>query len=478
MMMEKRDINIVRTIVLLALSIICVFSCSNKEGYELIFLYPFTLVIVLTFTHIDRLAKKYIGIKILYVTILIKYALLPFCLCFANNLTGVGIEPESHALQIASILQSLELIVVSIVVWYFGKTKLDSRHMMQTFSLREEKTNIRQSYFIEIVLIIIALFFILIHPDLLRNFSFLQYDESTFTVSYFRGMDIRIIQIALMVFFCTIVSVCRKKYIQSGSSVYYIISLIIGVFSMLVIKGENRASLLINIIAVYIVLVAAFPQKRKNISITIFAFGVVALVLLSLYRMLAVTAWRPQGGTLDFSFDGAVRLIQAYLSGPRNVAQGIGATHAYSTSFNTFISDIFVWSGYIGNSIASIFDIEYLSTSLLFNRFIYGNSALSSGDQIVPLCVQSLWYLGYLGSLLFSALVARLVVKFDELICKSDTLPMIYINTIMAVVTGLMLGYNVTIISMYFMDRYLIFLVFIAIARWWNKHIRVYQSCN
>lgn len=438
---------------------ICVFHPCVVAGYEYLFLLP----IVFTFlqfadTKFKVLVKKYIGIKILYITMILRYLILPVCLSLSMKISGVGYNPNPTSVQKATILMIIELIVIYFIVIYFGNKKLLKKKLNQVFLINSINQKPRYlSYFV----IMIAIFFIIIHPTLINNFSFASYDGKSEVISFFIGLDVRIIKIALMLIFCIIVEKCRLKYNKTKKILFYIIPLMVGVIQMLVIKGENRATLLIGIISVCVVLIAAFPEMRKKTFLIILVFGGISLIGLSIYRMTAITEWRPSGGEIDLSPSGIGRMLQAYMSGPRSIAQGIEAIEYIPVGIDTLISDILIWTGYLGNFISKTFNINYIGTSFLFNQYVYRNSLIGQGDQIIPLCIQSYWYFGAIGSTFFSALLAYTVVSFDKKICFSKSLDMVYINTIMAVVSGLMLGYNISIFFLYLFDTYLIYYIVI-----------------
>lgn len=440
----------------LIVCLISIFGCMRFEGYELMPLYPLALIAVILLPNFRKLAKNNIGIKVLYLSMWVKYSILPLCISLSNVVAYRGVMPSSDSISKAIILQIIEILVVAIVVETVG------RKLLLRYSC--EKTEMRNSTpVVEGAIIMIAIAFLILHPDLISNFSFLVYNENTDAVSYFRGLDVRLIQLAIILAFCIIIRWAKTK--SATNSLYFIVALFVGTLAMLVFKGDNRASLLINIVSVAIVMMSAYPTKKRTIINFIFIIGTTALVLLSLYKIIGVTDWRPDGGSIDLSFEWVARVIQAYLSGPGNVAQGLEAMEVYPGSLKTFFSDILVWSGYFGNFISEAFGIEYEWTSQFFNMYIYNNTQVSNGgDQIIPMVVQSVWYFGYLGSMIFSAICASLVVVFDRLVKSAKSFSKLYITTMMSVVTGLMLGYNVTIVSMYFFDRYLIFWLIITIA--------------
>ncbi|MDD3409218.1 MAG: hypothetical protein PHY12_00255 [Eubacteriales bacterium] len=454
----------------MAVTIVTLVCCAQKTGYEFLFLLPVALCFVVLLPNFRDMAHNYIGIKMLYISMWIRYCVFPLSVSFSDRITGIGSNPSATNIGIATLVMVAECIAVSSVVELYGTKKLLKRGYEQSFKINYLTQN--RTHFVEWLVVAISAIFIAIHPDLLNNFSFAVYSTSSSNISYFMGLDIRVIQIAIILIFCLSVGWCKKKHIVRANMLYYYISLLAGVLCMLVFKGENRASLMINIISVIVVLTAVFPDRRRFTVATILGAGIIALVALSLYRILAVTAWRPQGGKLDISFNWLTGMIQGYLGGPRGIAQGIEAASKYPASMGTFLSDLLIWTGYLGNYISEAFHISFEDTSYLFNLSIYGNGLIGTGDQIVPLAAQSIWYLGYLGSPVLSSCVGVMVVLFDKKICKAETIDLIFINTMMAVVTGLMFCYNVSVITMYLMDRYFLAWAVIAFSSYVSRHLR------
>ncbi len=449
--------------------IICLFF--SKDGYELLFILPLSFAFVIgIFSNIVELAKKYIGIKIFYFTLWLRYIVMPICISLSSEITGIGVDPQTKYIIIAIIIMAIELFITCVTITLYGNRRLRRHNFEQTFIL--QKTDNRKSYLVHYIIILISILFIVVYPNLLNNFSFAVYDGSGYTISFLRGIDIRLIQVSIMLVFCMIVEKTRIKHVNSNNNKGYYLASFVGLAVMLIMKGENRASLLVGIVSVFVTLYAAFPNKRKTTTRLIMTVGGVALISLSLYRILAVTAWRPQGGILDINISSIARTLQAYMAGPRNIAIGLQAANTYSANFNTFISDIFIWSGYIGNFLSETLEIQFQGTSFLYNKYLYGPALTGSGDQIVPMVNQSIWYFGYIGSMFFSTISALLIVKFDEFICKSKSVDMIYINTIMATITGLMMGYNISILSLYFFDKYLFYYLIVSVANLYSNHIR------
>ncbi|GEM_PF-5806211 len=450
------------------IALVCFFSLGKHEGYDLIVLLPiiFSLCLIL-FHNFERLTSRYIGIKIYYYILWIRFALMPLSFTLSLNITGKGIDPISSNIDLAVFIMVIELITSSLIVHSLGESILLKNNLRQDFRVEEVKGRSYVFYF----LFVISISLIIIFPRLLDNFSFVTFNESSRTVSYFFGLDSRVLVISKMAFTCISISYLGKLYMKKKKYLLYILALIIGVINIMIFTGENRATIFFTIVPTLLILKTAFPDNEKITKYIILFSGFLILLSLSFYRIFAVTDWRPQGGTLDFSFDYLSKLLQAYLSGPRNIALGLESIKTYKSliGFETFFSDILIWTGYLGNFLSKTFKITFLGTSYLFNLYIYKGNMYGQGDQIVPLTIQSYAYFGVLGSAIFSMISSYLLVIFDYKICKSKTLNSIYINVMYATVLAMFMGYNISILMLYLFDRYLIFWIFDYINNKFSK---------
>lgn len=435
-------------------SFVTFFCCLSKQGYELLFLFPATFAAtIVLFKPFLTLVKKYTGFKILFAIYCLKYLVLPFSISFSDINKGIGIDPTPSNIRIATLILLMELFVVVAVLSLAGKKFLLAKKRTELFKKGEKYNGSNIGYILVIALAIVLL---ILHPDLINNFSFINYNSSSKTISYFLGLDIRIVQLSFSLIFIVSTSICAYRYSITRSGFYYYFSLFIGLLTMVVIKGDNRASFLVSILSTLITMIVAFPSNKKKTFISIIIVGGLALVSLSIYRQVTVTDWRPQGGQLSFTFDSISGTLQTYLSGPRLVAQGLGAIQHQSISFSTIFSDIFIWSGYIGNILSDRFGLVLSGTSYAFNAYLYGESLSGVGDQIVPLSVQSIWYFGFFGALVLPVLISLLLVYFESKFCSSKTYGQLFINAMMVIIFGLFPGYNISILFLYYFDRYLI----------------------
>jgi hypothetical protein len=440
----------------LVVAIVCFLRGEVHHEYILIGLLPISFAFcLLTSNTIHILYKKYIGIKLLNIVMWIRYTIMPVLVVFSKDLTGVGIEPQTNSINIALLIMVFEMISVFVVVNIAGKRILLNRKLEQSFEVKETDGK----PIVYFIIIMLALAFVLAYPDLLNNFSFIVFNENSTVTSHFMGLDIRIIMIAQMALTCIIVTKMGKLYANNNNNIFYIIALVVCLISIMIFKGENRASIFLSIISTLMILKVAFPQKYKISRNLLIIAGLSSLIFLTLYRIYAVTSWRPEGGSQKINIDFFSQTLQAYISGPRNIAIGLEAMNYFKNEINisTLASDVLIWTGYLGNYISDIFGKPYIGTSYMFNLYLHNFNMHGSGDQIIPMSVQSYAYLGQIGSSFFSILAAYFLVVFDSKICKSNTLDSIYINVLFTTVLSLSMGYNLTIAMMYFFDRYLLF---------------------
>lgn len=452
MIVKKNNLYvIVISLMIIIASIVVFLSPKLPLSYKGIALLPISYGIIMIFSskfHI--LAKKYLGIKIVYIVMFLRYVMLPIFIAISGDISGIGKMPLDKYILPSFFLMIWELIVCVVVINIAGDKFLLKENVQLSSILKNDKSrNVVYS-----LVVFVSFIFVIIFPSLIQNFQFFNVtEEGTKTISYFYGLDIRLLLISKVIIYSYIIKKYSTLYKNKKNKKYYYICLVASIIYIGIIRSDNRTNILIDIICVIVVMYHSFPSFRKKSIILIGLSGIILVSSVSMYRMFAETSWRAEVKTREINL---ARTLQAYISGPRNVAFSIETADIfkYNIDINTLFNDLFAWTGYF----ASIFkiDIENI-TNQFFNMTIYMFSPTWSGygDQIIPVIGQGFIYLGYIGAPIFSAIICLTIVFIDRIRCKSDTIYQLIITTFLVSRLALFMGLSITILMMFILDSFL-----------------------
>ncbi|WP_409302868.1 O-antigen polymerase [Peribacillus sp. SCS-155] len=453
--MEKYKVLHVAVIIysMIMAIIISLITFSLNKYYMIGFLPLSFSILLMLFPRFTILATRHIGLGFLYFVMMIRYSIMPLILVIVERMEHSSIGYKSEYLNSAIILMIYELTACVITIVLLGnKLLLNGKVKNEPKVLNKKSTNVVYIIIIAISALLIALF-----PALLGNFQFFSIDDAKLgAISYFRGLDIRLLIISKMVLYLLLVKYFASKYENNKNIIYYILSLLVSFLFVGIFQGENRTNILVDIICVILVLWYCFYSKRKITIVLISFFGLGMLTAISIFRLFAPRSWRPDGGDTDISLNFLANNLQLYVSGPENVALGVQSVELFNSNINfeTLINDLFLWTGYLGNMLSLD---ETNSTVYFFNYLFNGVDPTGSVSltQIIPLIIQGYSYFGFVGAPIFSILMCVFVILLDKLIYKTSSIDFVFIYTFMVVRLGLFLGLNITILLMFVFDKYI-----------------------
>ncbi|CCV65105.1 hypothetical protein BN85300840 [Paracholeplasma brassicae] len=445
--------------------IIVVLSVINKIPVIslLAIFYTFVITIILLTKSEYLKLFKYLGFKILFVILEIRYIIMPLFIAIVGKTDSIGRQPDSSSILVAVIFMIIEMLTIIISATYFYKDKLGKE------SIKPYNSNNSNYSIFYIGLIIISIVLLALYPRLLGNFDILSIRDIEI-VSYFRGFDIRIIRFTQILITIYSVSFIHRlsKNSKFGYYVGLLFSLTLVVLSMSILQSENRASFIISAIS-YMSMISWIYRKNDGFIKYVFLAAIVLII-----SIITLQREKLYGSNLENSITSLSKLIQVYFSGPNSVANSIDLfkNDAYLLNAKTFLTDVFLWSGYLGNVLFKNEILQNYGTSYRFNYFIYEGMMYGEGDQIIPLIGQSIAYFKIAGIILMPTILTKLLSVFDTFAIKSCTVDEKYIFSFITVVFGLFPIYNISILGLYFFDRFLIMFIFYYINKYVNKIIR------
>lgn len=435
-------------------AILICFLPSLPSAYSVIALLPIAYsILMLISTKFHILARRYLGIKIVYAVMFLRYVIMPLLMALSGSTVTVGRVPSDRYILPSVMIMIWELVASVFTIVIVGNHILLKENKKPKIYLNDKgKSNL-----VYVILIIICILLIIVHPTLIENFQFFNVtEEGTKSISFIKGLDIRLLLILKVIIYSLLISKFSDLYKEKKSYTYYYLALLTSILYIGMIRGDNRTNIVVDIICVVTVMWHSFPHDRKKSIVMITSMGLILVLSVSLYRSFAVTSWRPQGNEIEFNLSFFSNFFQSYISGPSNVAFAIETADIFNNviNFKTFLNDFFAWTGYLGNYLG-ISSSDNL-TSYLFNIDIYSLSAWGGyGDQIIPMSGQGYIYFGYLGAPIFSVIICIWIVYLDKVRTKARSLDKLIIDTYLVSRLALFMGLNITIMMMFIFDKYL-----------------------
>jgi len=446
--------------VLLLIIAIVTIPFSFYNNLPVLSILPISVVIYnYYFKNINRVIMKSISVTIFHLVITIRFVILPFLTAISGDFFSIGRDPDLNILNIAILLMWIELTIHFALVNYLTK-----KYLLKDLTINLDRTkSIKRTPKILLIYILFTIILLIFFPSLVSNFKLVFVGIDTTTVSFFRGIDIRIILFSQILAYVMLMEFLSRKYRITGNQLFYFVALLLTIINITIIRSENRASILINTLSTFFILVYSFPKQKKFSILTGF-FGVLSIVLfVSFLRNERYNIQIEVGNFTDLLKVLQVQL-QAYFGGPSYIANGLEffSDGTYFMNIELILTDILLWSGYLGNIIFENLHLSTLNTSVLYNTYLYGGlNMYGSGDQIIPLAIQGFSYFHIIGFFLIPILMPYLMIIFEKKMIQSNYLIIKYNYMIMVIVFSLYMGYNLSIIGLYFFDRFLIFMIFI-----------------
>ncbi len=210
--------------------------------------------------------------------------------------------------------------------------------------------------------------------------------------------------------FLLIVYSLHKKYNQTLSNKYFILSLLCALLLISIISGERRTSQLYKGFASVYLLLSLYPHKSRKTTSTVGIFAFVIIALMTVYKqfnafMYDTYSEAMQNASLDKGF--SYKNIDSYFYGIDTIAKNLYYGQKMDVGFSQFFYDFF----------RNFFGINFfihgggLLTTQMYNVAIY------SGDQLTGLLLTSVGY-GYLfgGYVLapFATIINVIIMLFFE----------------------------------------------------------------
>ena len=417
--------KILTSLIIIIISIL-IYTQVNLDGYKNQFILPLLYLIFFEWLlwivkiKYNKLDNKSILIKALNIICYIKYVISPLSYLYiiryggwgGDNKLGFGPEPSISNLNCAIILQSLEIIVISLVLIFYMK-----------FNTKEK--SISKEYFLENKSVVICFFVIAAPIAILLN----------------NNGDLGIINVISKFFYLVMlifwIKICYK--INISISIRIILSLI-GLFLYMLFSMNtlSRWNIVFITIAYLITLKRLYGSIPKKIIISIFLVLIIVFINISFLKF----AWlfETSGNSLISLIGYYISQIPDYFSGIRPLAQSLNLGNIYDITHITFLNDFF------GNIPGFGYLVDNMNRmNIYFNLYNWG---YYREVLIIPLLGEGFAFLGYLAPV-YSLICLLLVLYAEKMIYKTRNIENAFIFTYAGLYSCMFPGFDLQIIMVH-----------------------------
>lgn len=380
---------------------------SESNNYRMLFFLPATfLVLQILFWKSLVSLKQYISFNIIYLQMIIRYLLMPMLISFGDVFTtGLNSGNTDKAIFIMDYEMLFVFIGFYMAERWINKKKFQTVKRRKVFKLSLFKINI-----LLIGILVACSIYLVINPDFFSKTSFVWNLSDYVNDQDAKDLADKANSLVGLVFFryrililLVLIGVIYKTR-KLEPSVKWLLSFLLVIINSTIIIGTSRLSIIYITIPFILILMQLYPlQYRKILKWGLGGLGGLVLIA-SVYKF----------STDNTNVSGVSQLIaansiNAYFSGPGNVATGVDIYEE-----NTKIDhSLFLFNDLFQNipGVASLTNDQY-KTNELFNYKIYGG--FTAHDQIVPVSVAALFHFGYSLVFLYGIIFTILSFYFEE----------------------------------------------------------------
>ncbi|EJS00695.1 hypothetical protein [Bacillus mycoides] len=433
---------------------------SLEDGYRITVLLPLVFLLCFYLFLWEPLIKKRTPFIVLFSGVaFIRYVVLSIVTILNGTYWGLSkVPPSSESLNLAGILMCWELLITSILIFYWSKKTIPDNYKKQKKVLESQANPLIYLIFALVSVILIVLF-----PQARQGLSF--FGEINRALNDEIGspiiLGIRECLINAKYFILFAFVIFLQKKFKGGFSKNSLFSyLFILVISMVVIGiriGTNRKKLLADTFAILLFLWNLFPKYKRTTIFAITSIGVMLVVITTVSRGLhdSVNGFFVEYFDLDF--------LQTYFLGQYNVAIAIEAVNYFPSALDIktylfgFLRPLFGIGAVVKN-------IDFSTVADLFDTRMSMGLNGWRGDQILPMIGEGYMLFGLILAPIISVMTVRLGIFFDSLYSKSKKIEIVFIASIVSFYLAQGMILNSTIILNMLSFRLAIYMPVVYIA--------------
>lgn len=452
---------------------------APRPGLDLLWLLPasFSLAVGL-FGRIIPYHRGGVGLKVMYLIILVRYILSPVLITASSGeLPLLAVPASADGYNFAVVAMMAELLVYCAVIRAFWQKRLSALEVRHT-ALRDHMPAPVDGVTLGGLLLTSALLLVVASrglTSLQSSMGFLLLTEKYEEIPV-DSYAIIAVQAIKSFLFVGIAVACQRRYRARGGVWWFVIAACAALLNVSVYFGYNRSLVLQTAIATFVTMAFLFPRQRAATAAFLVPIAAGILYSMITLKQFATSVNNgPVQGQTTASISG---VIETYVGGPWPLATAFDAASSIPspvgllTIARTYTDNIFVfkipgltWPNDVLAGVPSIIDLYQAHTWPALGAMLPlgGEMWFYGGDLLGPFLI-----------LLSPALISRLLVECEARARMSMTAQNVFVFTWLAALLGLAMCYCSTTL-VWSISK---FALFLALMFWVNNRIVLRKGGN
>jgi hypothetical protein len=402
--MSNKKVRVIVLICSISISLKLATNTELMNGYKYLFVIPILFGLYYSFSQLANTFLKNLPLSVFSMILMIRYLITPLIMNISNEYSatfnGANTYYSQQIIGIELTIYEMVFMFVTIeLCMHFIYTKTNK-------IISKENINKRAFNYPNIIYIIsmgIGLLGLLLYPNLLEGFNILFVktnlnisNEKTIAMIFSYFLEF----IQVFIFIIVVKYSLYRKTINRRYSL--ILLLIVSIINITFMWSSNRMSIFIVAGTTLVILLYAFPERKKFFYLMILSISIIMVVLLSNYRLFGIVGSQINTEAFGgyFNLKNFSTQLQIYFAGPDSVAAAVATKEFYSSAITvkTFLNDTFIGVRFI----QSLPIFKYDSTNSTVNYFNLISCNGYNMGLIIPMIGQGYAYFGFLLSPVFT----------------------------------------------------------------------------
>ena len=397
--------------------------------YNMVWIMPLAYVLFsIVFNRIYRIVGKSIVATLLLLMMTIKNIVIPFFMAIGDG-SSLAVANTNEYLLYAYFVSAYELFVVFGIV-YIKTPRFLNIMNCKVIERVIDKNSVRSLFRIMLVIVFVFTVIAILYPQMLAyyNYSLMETEEER--IAHKQLSDIISSSLPRSMFYLYVflfdilrwlipTTIMFKLYLSKAFNKYMAMCLsMLCIIISAILGTDYKAASIFILISLFLILNKLYPKYEKIVYFVCLG-GVLVLGFLSL-------VYKTYGSeNIDtIAYAELANLLQAYFSGPENVA--VGCLMSGYPSLEIFIGDIFKFIPFV-----MYFFLDFNTSMQQFNFVFFKESGIAT--QIIPMISQGQRYFTVLGAPIFTYILCVLAFKQEFESMKTKSLIDYCINVMLCV---------------------------------------------